>query len=496
MRTEEALSYLRNTDRKVSMLSHMIAVLEWDQETAMPLKGAEERGEQIACLSALIHNEKCSPLIDEAIERLRGEELSFYDRALLRVWGREARISGALSESFVERLALAENSARVKWAEAREKSDYRIFAPSLAVLVDLEKEMASLIGDGTYSVLLDLYEEGLDTSALDPLFTDLQMSVHSVMDSIDPSADDGFLYAGYDEKRLHGFCMDMIDRIGFDRERASVGVTLHPFTSTLGRDDVRISTRYSDASLADPVFSIVHEMGHAFYELYSAQNPEIRGTGLSGGLYMGIHESQSRLWENLIGRSRAFWEFFYPGLADAVPGLRDISIDEFIRAINRPRSSAIRVNADELTYSLHIILRYEVEKMMINGSVAIDEIPSLWNDLSHQIVRYDVRNDSEGVLQDSHWAGGSFGYFPSYAIGNIYSVMFYDRMVEDIGGRNAFDSLLSHGSYERIISWLRCNIWDYGSAYSPEELVLKVTGSKIDAKPYKEYLLNKFTSLY
>ncbi len=497
MNKDEALSYLKEADRKVTMISHISAALEWDLETEMPQKGEEERGEQLAYLSKLIHEEKSSPLIIEAVGRLNGEELSLYDKALYRIWEKEARTSALLPSEFVERLSLAINSAHSKWAEAREKSDYSIFSPYLSELISLEKEMAGLIGDGSYSTLLDLYEDGMSISRINPVFSDLESSIHSIMDSIDASGvEDGFLYESYDKDALHKFCMGLIDRIGFDRNRATVGLTLHPFTTTLGRDDVRISTRYSDASLADPVFSIIHEMGHAFYELYSAMNPQIRGTGLSGGLYMGIHESQSRLWENLIGRSHAFWEYLYPDLVKAVPHLRDVPLDSFVRAINKPQSSGIRVNADELTYSLHIIMRYEIEKSLIDGDVRADEIPALWNELSRKIVRYEVRNDCEGVLQDSHWAGGSFGYFPSYAIGNIYSVMFYNKMVDDLGGKEAFDCYLKRGDYSNIISWLSRNIWDNGSVYTPDELVYKVTGSKIDAKPYKEYLLNKFTSLY
>ena len=497
MNKDEALRCLKESDRKVSMISHISASLEWDLETAMPRKGEEERGEQLAYLSKLIHEEKTSPSVMEAVNSLEGEDLPLYDKALYRIWEKEARTSAFLPASFVERLSLAINSAHGKWAEAREKSDYSIFSPYLSELITLEKEMACLIGDGSYSALLDLYEDGMSTSRIDPIFSDLKTSIHSIMDSIDASGvEDGFLYKSYDESSLHRFCMDLIDRIGFDRSRASVGITLHPFTTTLGRDDVRISTRYSDASLADPIFSIIHEMGHAFYELYSSLNPEIRGTGLSGGLYMGIHESQSRLWENLIGRSHAFWKFLYPDLVKAVPHLEDVSLDSFVKAINKPQSSGIRVNADELTYSLHIIMRYEIEKSLIDGNIRTEEIPDLWNELSHSIVRYDVRNDSEGVLQDSHWAGGSFGYFPSYAIGNIYSVMFYNRMVDDLGGKEAFDGYLSRGEYDNMISWLDRNIWNNGSVYTPDELVYRVTGSKIDAKPYKEYLFNKFTSLY
>lgn len=494
MNKDEALKVLKEIDHKVVTLSHISAALEWDLETVMPPKAEEERGEQLALLSALIHKEKVNPKLSEAIDVLDEESLDIEDKALVRVWKKEMATSIKLPSSFVERLALATNRAHSAWAEARAKSDFSIFSEPLSEIVSLQREMASIIGDGSYNALLDLYLDKLGENELDSIFDELESSIHYIMDKTDSNVDDSFLYEKYDEAALHRFSVDLIDRVGFDQTRATVGLTLHPFTTTLGSDDVRISTRYSDASLADPIFSIIHEMGHAFYELYSAKNPKIRGTSLSGGLYMDLHESQSRLFENLIGRNRSFWVYFYPKLQEALPNLRKVTLDEYVKAINKSQSSAIRVNADELTYSLHVILRYRIEKLLINGKIEVKDLPELWRTLSSSIIRYDIKNDSEGVLQDSHWAGGSFGYFPSYAIGNIYSVMIFGKMKAALGGDEAFSSLLERGEFDSIINYLDQNIWRNGSVYRPSELLESLTGSKIDVKPYKEYLLNKFVN--
>jgi len=492
MTKDEALKILKETDHRIVTLNHISATLGWDLETVMPAKGDEERGEQLALLSSLVHKEKTSKVLEEAIAAIDGEKLSVEESALLRVWKKEMRTAVKLPASFVERLTLTTNKAHSHWAEVREKSDFSIFSDTLSELVSLEKEMASIIGDGSYDSLLDLYLDNLGVKELDGIFGDLENSIHYIMDRCDSSIDDGFLYKPYDEKKLHEFSIDLIDRMGFDHSRAAVGLTLHPFTTTLGSDDVRISTRYSDASLADPIFSIIHECGHSFYELYSTLNDKIKGSSLAGGLYMDLHESQSRLFENLIGRDEHFWVYFYPRLQEKIPHLRSVSLDSFVRAINKSQSSAIRVNADELTYSLHIILRYKIEKMLIDESLPVKELPDLWRELSSSIIRYDIKNDSEGVLQDSHWAGGSFGYFPSYAIGNIYSVMIFNKMKETLGGDDRFNSLLERGEFNEILSFLDKNIWRNGSIYTPSEVLETMTGSKIDVKPYKEYLLHKF----
>lgn len=499
MTTLDALAFLKEEDKKIVKLEHMIAILGWDQDTAMPSAGSEERGEQCALLSSLIHQYSTSNEMKGAIEILSSAKLEGEDAALFKYWKKEVNNASKLPEKLVSDMALATNDAHYAWLEAREKDDWSIFQPKLERVVELTKEQANLIGDGKdlYDTLLDFYEEGMNKAKIDPLFSDLESTIHSLMDELEGvNVDDSFLFSPYEEQSLHSFCLDIMDKMGFDKERGVVGITAHPYTTTLGIDDHRISTRYSDDGVFDPIGSIVHETGHVLYEMSASKNPAIRGTTLGQGASMGIHESQSRFWENIIGRSNAFWEYQYPRLQKVIPAFENISFDSFVHAINKSKPSAIRVNADELTYNLHIILRYRVEKEIFDGSLSIKDIPQRWRDLSKSIIRYEIKNDSEGALQDVHWSQGSFGYFPTYALGNIYSAAFYKKLCSDVGGRAVVDASLRFGDYSLITSWLDTNIWSKGKLYSPEVLLESVTGSKVDLQPFKEYLVTKFSELY
>ena len=499
MNREEALKVLRREDSTINKIGHIIAALGWDQDTAMPPSGAEERGEQIALLSSLIHEKSISASLQEAIASLDGEALEGADAALYRVWKKEVTNALKLPADLVMKMSLASNDAHYKWIEAREKDDFSIYEESLANMVSLEKEKAALIGgnDNYYDTLLDMYEEGMSQEIIDPLFDDLEESIHSLMDKLGKvDVDDSFLYAGYEQDKLHSFCLGVIDKMGFDKNRGIVGITPHPYTTSLGVDDIRISTRYEDDGLFDPIGSITHETGHALYDMHAALNPETRGTSLASGCSMGLHESQSRFWENLMGRSYPFWEHFYPELKKNIACLDGVSLDVFMKAINKPSSSAIRVNADELTYNLHIILRYRIEKELFSGKISVKDLPERWNDLSRSVVRYEVKNNREGVLQDVHWSMGSFGYFPTYALGNIYSAQFLEKMYFDLGGKDKVDEALRSGNLSLITAWQDENIWKKGCLYKPSDLVFSITGSKIDAKPFKEYLSKKFTELY
>ena len=520
MTEKEALSVLRETDKEVVRLSHISAVLGWDQDTVMPISAESERGEQFALLSSIIHQKSTSKELEEAIGILSDWEsgcssnisneqvsslsssdfsLSLSDKALLRYWKKELRNSKRLSSKLVHELSLATNNAHHAWVNAREKSDFSIFEPALKKVIDLTKEKMSLLSDGRdlYDTALDLYEEGMDRKTIDSLFDELESTIHGLMDKLDcVQVDDSFLFKKYKVENLHGFCLNTIDRMGFDHNRGIVGITPHPYTTSLGVDDHRISTRYTDDGLFDPIGSIIHETGHALYELCASSQPLIRGTSIGQGVSMGIHESQSRFWENIMGRSRAFWKYQYPLLQKEIDTLKDVDLDSFVRAINKSKPSAIRVNADELTYNLHIILRYRIEKELFDGTLSVHDLPVRWNELSKDIIRYEVKNDSEGVLQDVHWSQGDIGYFPTYAIGNIYSAAFYFAMCNDLGGKERVDNYLSSGDYSKITSWQCDNIWKWGGIYPPSVLLERVTHSKVDVEPFKEYLVTKFSQLY
>ena len=496
MKSREALEYLRERDRYINTLGHIEGILGWDMETVMPEKAADERAEQLGLIAVLMHEARTEEKLRKAVEAIDPEDLGDADKALVREWRRDIERSLKTPARLVRELSEETGRAHSKWLEAREKSDWSIFRPSMERLVALSKEEAECIGDGSYNTLLDLYERGMTEEKIDSLFNPLEKSIHSIMDRLEgKSVDTSFLTKSYDKKAEEEFCNSIAVKMGFDLTRGAIGVVAHPFTTTLGSDDVRVSNRFTDESVTDPIFSIVHETGHALYEMAAALNPEIRGTTLAQGTSMGVHESQSRFWENLMGRSHAFWEYFYPSLQNCMPQLADVSLDSFVRAFNFPQPSAIRVNADELTYSLHIILRYRIEKALFNGSLSVADVPSAWNEMSRKIIRYEVKNDSEGCLQDSHWAGGSFGYFPSYALGNLYGAMFLEKLYSDCGRENV-ENALRKGDFPLITDWQERNIWRWGAVYEPETLIERVCGSALKVEPFTGYLEEKFLGLY
>lgn len=496
------LERLVKEDRALQVLSCALAVLEWDLETGMPSGATEGRIGQMSALSLLMHERTTSPEFVELVSSLdENDGFSPWANALIRNHKKNVERELRIPSSLVLRRSEVCGRAHDKWMEARRSSDFSIFASSLEDVVSVEKEIACACDSSKrpYDVLLDSYEPDIGIDVLDPLFDRMEKDIHLLMDEVVPESipvDDSFLFKGYDRTGLEAFCREVSFAMGFDPDRGAFGISAHPFTTTLGPDDVRITNRFTDAGLFDPVGSQIHETGHALYEQRSSLNPDIRGTSLSGGVSMGIHESQSRFWENFLGRSLEFWKYWYPRLVSHVPSLSEVTLIDFHRAVNKARPSAIRVNADELTYSLHIILRYRIEKMLMDGSLPVSSVPEAWNVMSRDIIRYVPESDAEGCLQDSHWSGCLFGYFPSYALGNIYAAQFHERMVADLGGESELGAMLEKCDYGAILSWLDRNIWQKGGIYLPKDLLLQVTGSALDAGPYVDYLARKFKSLF
>lgn len=493
---------LKELDGKLVTLYNAMSVISWDNETETPEKGAEERSREFSLLSVFAHRMTNDEQYTDLALSIKDDELeSDAERALLREIRKVVEENSRLPESLVEKEALVEGQAHSAWLDARAENNWAVFAPKLSELLEIKKEKAAVLNPemDSYDFYLDKFEPGMLKKDIDPLFADLEKVCHSVMDKVVSrceSINSSFLFEDYDREKMKEFSVFMMKKMGFDFSRGKLGLSVHPFTTSMGPDDVRITNRYNDSSIFDPVSSVTHETGHALYEQMSALNPEIRGTRISGGVTMGLHESQSRFWENLMGRSRAFWVYMYPHFRRFFPRFESVSLDDFLKAINKSESSAIRVNADELTYSLHIIVRYEIEKALFSGELKVEDVPEMWNKLYKEKVRYTVKNDLEGALQDSHWSNGQFGYFPSYAIGNIYAAMFLDSLSSSLGGADKLEKCLEEGTWDLVTSWQRKYIWEKGGIYLPKDLIYQVCGRAVTLEPFKKYLEEKYSSLY
>ncbi len=501
---EKELKRLKDIDSEIILLTHMSSILGWDQETYMPPKGITERGGQLALLEGIMHQKGTSDEIGECFSRLGVSEsnpkgdpsLNPLDRAFLRSFYREYSRKTKLPERLVTETAKHVSIAQASWIEARKKSDFSIFSPNLEILLDLTKEKAECIGykDHIYDALIDEFEPWARTTDVKKVFDDLKVKLVDLAAEIKGAqqVDDSFLQKEYPVDKQDRFGRMVIKDMGYDMERGRLDISAHPFTSTLGKDDIRLTTRYNKDFFKTGIFGNIHECGHGLYEL--GFNEKLKGSILASAPSLGFHESQSRTWENIIGRSSSFWMFYYPKLKDLFPDiLSDVTADSFYRGVNKVEPSMIRVEADEVTYSLHIILRFELETALLSGDLQIKDLPAAWNSKMKELLDIVPDNDAEGVLQDIHWAMGAFGYFPTYALGNLYGAQFYSKMREDIPD---LDKVISEGKLLTVLEWLRGNIHDSGSEFTAFELCKKVTGRELDPGYFTRYLTDKYSRIY
>ncbi|MCL2473106.1 MAG: carboxypeptidase M32, partial [Treponema sp.] len=390
----------------------------------------------------------------------------------------------------------AEGLSQAAWAVARRDNDFSSFLPHLEKMVEFSKKKAFYWGynDNPYDGLLDIYEGGMGVEEIDAVFTPLGAKLSALLKLISsrPRPDCSFLERTFDTEKQACFSRELMSRLGFAKERGRLDISAHPFTTTLGADDVRITTRYLPQQVQSGIFSTIHESGHAFYEMDLPQ--ELRGSCLADGASMGIHESQSRLWENVIGRSRAFWEHMFPVLQSYFPdALSRPNTEDFYRAINLVEPSLVRIEADEVSYSLHIILRFELEKALFSGALLPSELPSAWRKKMKELLGVEPETDAQGVLQDIHWSMGSFGYFPSYALGNLYGLQFWEKMNADVSG---VEEAIASGNFTPIRGWLRDTIYVWGHRLEPRELLKKITGKGLSAAPFLNYIESKYKGIY
>ncbi len=496
---EEKMKQLREILAEISDLMNVGAVLGWDQQTYMPPGGAEGRGNQLALIGRLAHERFTSPELGQLLEDLKPYAASLdpdSDEArMIKVTARNYDKSVRVPIKHVVDFAQATTLGQQAWMEARSKSDFSIFRPHLEKIVALRQEYAAFFPnfEHPYDALLDDFEPNMKTSDVKIIFDGLRPKQVELLKAISgkPQVDDSFLHQPFDEKKQWDFGEDVITKFGYDWNCGREDKAAHPFTTSFGIKDVRITTRVAPDFLNSMIFGTMHECGHALYGQGVA--PELERTGLEGGASLAVHESQSRMWENLVGRSLPFWQYFYPRLQETFPQLSGVPLDKFYKGINKVQPSFIRVEADEATYNLHIMLRLEMEIAMLEGKVAVKDVPELWNVKMKEYLGVTPPNDAKGVLQDIHWSGGSIGYFSTYALGNLISVQLWETM---IGEHPEVVEQIRQGKFETLLGWLRKNVHRHGKKLDPQELVTRVTGSKIDPAPYVRYLTKKYSEIY
>jgi carboxypeptidase Taq len=482
-------------------LQRSAALLSWEQQTYMPPGGAKARAEQLATLQGLAHRLFITDEIGGLVKELsNSSEQWSYDsneaslmRFVARQYERERKVPSELVAELASTTALAQEA----WALARQNDDYSMFQPHLRRVIELTRQQAECFAPYShlYDPLLDKYEPGMKTSEVQKMFTGIKDELIELVNKINSrtgAVKNEILYGDFDIDRQREFGLCIAKKFGYDLDRGRQDETLHPFCTHFSIDDVRITTRFDNRFLPSALFGTMHEVGHALYE--QGISSELNRTGMDTGVSLGVHESQSRLWENLVGRSRSFWMYFFPKLQSVFPDeFGEVTQDEFYRAINRCEPSLIRVEADEVTYNLHIIIRFELELELLSGDLHLNDLPGAWREKYKNYLGVAPHNDADGVLQDIHWSIGAIGYFATYTIGNLLSVQLFDCVQTEIIDLEAD---ISKGNFDSLLHWLRENIYCHGSKFTPVELVERVTGKSMDSRPYLNYLQNKYSDIY
>ena len=496
----QKLDQLKEIIGEVADLNSALSLLSWDQQTYMPPGGSEARGQQLATIGKIAHQKATSPQVGELLrglkEELDGTDPDSDEAALVRVAARDYDKAVRVPPEFVAEHAVVTSKAFEAWHAARTNACFETFRPHLEKVVELVKRYITFFppADHPYDVLLDDYEPGMKTADVQVIFGVLRPRQVELIKSIAsrPQVNDKFLHRKFDERKLWDFSADTTRSFGYDWSRGRMDKAPHPFETSFSMNDVRITNRFEPSHPLSTLFSAMHEAGHAMYEQGVSGMHE--RTSLAHGASLAVHESQSRMWENIIGRSMPFWETMYPRLKRAFPVQLDgIGVKNFYKAINKVEPSFIRVNADEATYNLHIMLRLELEIKMVEGSLAIKDLPAIWNSKMKEYLGITPQNDAEGVLQDVHWSYGSIGYFSTYALGNLISAQLWDKVRRDI---RDLDGKIRAGKFEVLLHWLRENIHRHGRKYDPQDLVQRVTGSPITPEPYMRYLTDKYSEIY
>ncbi len=496
---KEKVEQLRHKLAEIRDLHSAASLLNWDQETYMPPKAAPGRGEQLATISALAHRLFTSKEIGNLLQHLQDHSsaLSPDEAKLVSETLYDYQRSTRLPESFVHEFSKARSAAFQAWVNAREERNYALFEPHLKKIVDLAKQKADFMGykGSPYNALLEDFERGMTVEKLKPLFAELSQRQSTLIDKITRSVhqpDTSWTQGEWDEKAQWNLTLRILKDMGFDLEAGRQDKSVHPFTTGFDLYDVRITTRLNPKELFSALTSSMHEGGHALYE--QGFRPEDRKTTLGEAISLGVHESQSRMWENIIGRSLAFWQYYTPALQEHFPGRLDsITPEQIFQAINKVEPSFIRVEADECTYNLHIILRFEIETALIEGELETKDVPSLWNEKIKQYLGLDVPDDALGCLQDIHWSHGLIGYFPTYTLGNLYAAQLFEMILQEIP--DLWDQVKA-GHFQPLLEWLRRQVHHLGRRMNAPELIQHITGREPSSLPFLNYLEKKYSTLY
>jgi len=492
----DALSELRERLAEIADLNAAGGLLGWDQQTMMPERAAPQRAEQLGTLGKILHERFTDAAIGRLLDAARPEPESV-DEALVRVTRRDWEKARRVPSELAAELARAGALGHAAWVEARERSDFGAFLPALRRNVELKLRYVECFEgfDDPYDVLLDDYEEGMTSAEVDALFTELRAGLVPLIAAVAERADavsDAALHGEFAVERQRELLRRVLTQLGWSADGWRLDEAAHPFATSFGPGDVRLTTRYDPGYVGMALYGAIHEFGHGLYE--SQVDEALARTPLGEGVSLGVHESQSRLWENVVGRGRPFAGWLHAQLCEVFPErFGGVSEEDWFRAVNKVQPSLIRVEADEATYGLHIILRFELERAMIAGTVALEDLPDAWNARMKQYLGVEVPDDAHGVLQDVHWSGGDIGYFATYALGNLISAQLWER------ARSALpdlDSQLAAGDGSALRDWLGEHVHRYGRTYPPRELVRRATGSAIRVEPFLAYLNAKLRPIY
>ncbi|MBS0603897.1 MAG: carboxypeptidase M32 [Verrucomicrobia bacterium] len=490
--------------KSISLMNSITHLLEWDQETYMPKDAIELRSQQIEIMASLLHKQRTgkgfakalSALIDLKTGEVADSTLSLPQIAALREWRRDYLRAIKLPNSFVKQFAKTTSAATHVWQTAREHNDFKSFAPYLEKVVSLNRKKADILGfqEHPYDALLDLYEPEMKTSYLTPMFAKLKMSLTQLLKdiSVKPVFPEDFLYRHCPRHKQLDFAHKILHKMGFHSSTSRLDTSSHPFCTELGPKDTRMTTKVHPENIMFNIGAVLHEGGHGLYNMNLPV--EHFGSPLSEAVSLGIHESQSRWWETLIGQSHPFWQYFFPLLQEELPEqFGNVQLEDFYHAINIARPGFIRIEADEVSYNLHVIVRFEIEKGLIEGTLKVKEIPDAWNSKMREYLGISPEFDGQGCLQDIHWSLGFMGYFPTYTLGNLYSVQFFEAFEK---AHPNWREHVAQGSLDFIRDWLKENIHKYGRQFTPGELCQRATGKPLSQEPYVEYLTKKYRKLY